>query len=414
MKILIIHDRPEVGTEFAKIAQEVAGAGARVDLVQDVRAAESKLKADYYDLVAIDLTLPMKAGRQDATLENTQYLLEEIFEGGEAKTPADVIGISKDPDVLDVLRSTIGQHLMGCIREDADGKWREAFEAKVRYVMRARSARRLVTNSNHDVDLVLVTALDKELRPYLELLEPSPSDELKGAREFTFRDMSGRSRRGILYSIGQAGQPACASATQTLLTQFRPKLIVLTGFCGGVRERTSFGDLVAFKTSSAWDFGKWVEGKDADGNKETVFRPRPMPLNCPGDGIAGAIRSIKETDYKPTADTLSAVLEQSNGLITTWKVHERGAGSGSAVVADLKTLSQITDRDEEIWAVDMESYAFYYACHNTPVRRPDFICLKAVADHCNGEKDSNYHAACSTISARFAYEIVTSHYDFGA
>ena len=72
MKILIIHDRPEVGTEFAKIAQEVAGAGARVDLVQDVRAAESKLKADYYDLVAIDLTLPMKAGRQDATLENTQ------------------------------------------------------------------------------------------------------------------------------------------------------------------------------------------------------------------------------------------------------------------------------------------------------------------------------------------------------
>ncbi|MBZ4402480.1 hypothetical protein [Myxococcus sp. AS-1-15] len=412
MRILIIHDRPDVGAELQRIANEAAGAGSKVDLVQDVWSARDRLKAGFHDLVAIDLTLPIKAGNANVSLANTQLLLEEIFEGEEVKAPSDVIGISKDPEVLDVLRTSIGQHLMGCLHEDAEGTWREAFKAKVSYVMRARTARRLVTNSSHDVDLILLTALDKEAKPYADIFELSPSDDLDGAKDFSFTDAFGRMRRGLLYSIGQAGQPPCASVTQVLLTQFRPKLIVLTGFCGGVAKRTAIGDLVAFRSASAWDYGKWEE-VDGPNGTETVFRPRPMPLNCPGNGISKTIRRMTEGGYNPTPHTLAAVTKQSEGRIANWKVHERGAGSGSAVVTSLKTLSQITDRDEEIWAIDMESYAFYYACLNTPVLTPDFICLKSVADHCNGEKNSIYHAVCSTISARFAHEVVTHHYNFG-
>lgn len=413
MRILIIHDRREIGSELQRIARETAGPATETDLAEDVLSARDRLKAQFYDLVVIDLTLPIKIGKPDATLDNTKILLDDIFEGDEVRTPADVLGISKDSGVLNLVRTNIGQHLMACLEEDAGGTWREAFKAKVQYLIRARSARRLVTNSSHDVDVVLLTALDKEAQPYSDILELRPSDDFKGAKDFTFADKAGRMRRGILHSVGQAGQPPCGSATQALLTQFRPKLIMMTGFCGGVGARVSFGDLVAFATSSAWDYGKWEEIDGPEG-KQTVFRPRPMPINCPDDGVRGVVRDLMGGNYKPDSDTLAAVLKASDSEITEWKLRLRGAGSGSAVVTSGETLDGIVDRDEEIWAIDMESYAFYHACRHTPVLAPDFICVKAVADHCNGEKNSKFHLACSTISARFAHEIATRHYDFGA
>lgn len=413
MRILIIHDRPEIGAELQRIATETVGAKAETDVTEDVLSARDHLKSKFYDLVVIDLTLPFKQGRGEPSLESTQILLDEIFEG-DVHTPADVLGISKDPSVLDIVSTNIGQHLMGCLYENSDGAWRASFKAKVQYLMRARTARRLVTNSCHDVDVVLLTALDKEALPYSEFLELASSEDFKGSKDFTFSDKSGKMRRGIFHSIGQAGQSACASATQALLTQFRPKLIMLTGFCGGVKARVNFGDLVAFVASSAWDYGKWEEVTGTDGKKTTVFRPRPMVLNCPENGVREVIRHLKAGTYKPDPESLAAVVKASDGEITEWRLQLRGAGSGSAVVTSGETLTSIINRDEEIWAIDMESYAFYHACRHTPVLAPDFICLKAVADHCNGEKDSKFHSPCSAISARFAYEVITHHYDFGA
>lgn len=413
MKILVIHDRAEIGAQLQCIASETAGPKSRIDLVNDVISARDKLRDHFYDLVVIDLTLPIKVGRPSATLENTQIILEEIFDSEEIKAPADVLGISIDPSVLNLVRSSIGQHLMACLQEDSDGVWREAFKEKIRYLTKARSARQRVANSSHEVDLVLLTALDKEAQPYSDIFELGASPDFRGAKEFTFSDMNGRMRRGVLHAIGQAGQPPCGSATQALLTQFRPKLIVMTGFCGGVEARVRFGDLVGFVTSSAWDYGKWDEIRAPDGGKRTVFKPRPMPLNCPDNGIRDLVREMTQDSYRPSAETLAAVTRASGGRVTDWKIRLRGAGSGSAVVTSQEVLDQIVGRDEEIWAIDMESYAFYYACRNTPVLPPDFICLKAVADYCNGEKGSIYHDACSTISARAVHEIVTKRYDFG-
>lgn len=413
MRVLVIHDRPEIGHQLQQIAHQTVGSTTETEVVEDVLSARDRLKSRFYDLVVVDLTLPIKQGKAAPSLENTQILLDEIFEGAEVRTPADVLGISKDPSVLEGVRTNIGQHLMACLEEDAAGTWKEAFKAKVQYLMRARNARRLVANSSHDLDVVLVTALDKEAQPYSEFLELSPSEELKGSKDFVFSDKSGKVRRGILHSIGQAGQSACGSATQALLTQFRPKLIMLTGFCGGVEARVNFGDLVAFVASSAWDYGKWEEMKDASGVSTTVFRPRPMAINCPENGVREIVRKLMAGGFQPQPDALSDVIKASDGKITEWKLRLRGAGSGSAVVTSGETLQSIIDRDEEIWAIDMESYAFYHACRNTPVLAPDFICLKAVADHCNGEKDSKFHAPCSAISARLAHEIITHHYDFG-
>ncbi len=407
MKVLVIHDRRPIAVDLVAIARRDLDPHGVVDFAPDVVTARDYLRQTYYDLVVVDLTLPLKEGIGDTSLENVEYLLAEIFEGPDTKAPADVLGISREAGVLELVRTKVGEHLMACLQEDAGGGWKEAFRAKLAYLRRARESRQIVANTSYDADLLIVTALDKEAAPYEQIFELRDSAEFHGAREFSFSSADGKMRKGVLYSIGQAGQAPCGSATQALLTQYRPRLAIMTGFCGGVPERVSFGDVVAFKSVAAWDYGKWETG-EGGGSR---FLPRPQTLNIDEHGVREVLRSM-ETSFTPDPATVVKVTNLSGDKIVRWKLRAKSAGSGSAVVTSTDKVGEITGRDEDIWAIDMESYAFYYACRHTPVLKPDFVCLKSVADHCNGEKDSSFHAACSLISASLAHQIVTSLYAF--
>jgi len=407
MRMAIIHDRPDVADEIEAVIREAGGSECRVDRADDVLKARDLLRENFYDLAVIDLTLPVRNGRGEATLTNAELLLAEIFETGDVRVPSDILGISLDDDVLRLVRTSIGQHLMGCLHENPDNVWKEDLAAKIRYVQAAGRARRLVANSQYDVDLLIITALDKEAAPYQEFFEITDCEEHRNAQKFDFVDVIGHRRRGILFSVGSSGQAPTGSATQALLTQFKPRLALMSGFCGGVSGRTNLGDAVAFKSSAAWDYGKWV---DVPGSTP-VFRPRPGALNVPVRGVRDTIRTMVNA-YVPGDEMVGAVMRASAGLVSNWRLMEEAAGSGSAVITSSEKLGEITQGDDAIRAVDMESYAFYHACLNTPVLPPDFACVKAVADHCNGDKDDRLHVACSLISASIVKQIVTTAYRF--
>ena len=405
MKVLIIHDRRPIRDEIKTTCENNLKGDPLVDMAVDLIDARERLAADFYDLVIIDLTLPVREGRA-ATIENAEILLEEIFDQGGLNAPADVMGISRDAEALSQISTNISQHLMTCLSEDSD--WKQSLEEKLNYLTRVRSSRQLVANSSYGLDLAIITALDKEAMPYERLFELSESDEMKGCRIFSFSDKNGKIRNGILHSVGQAGQAPAAAATQALLTQFRPRLIAMTGFCGGVEERTKFGDLIGFRKVEGWDYGKW-EGKKG---QDPVFKPRPDPLVAPEGQIYDIVRSL-EGNFEPSRKILEAVAAASGGEISSWSVKRGHAGSGSAVVTSDETMQSIVGRNEDIRAIDMESHGFYFACGHSPVRRPDYLCLKSVADMCNGEKDSRLHEACSLISASFLTDLVRTRYQFG-
>src|SRR5688500_16478807 len=104
MRILIIHDRVDIGAELKRLANEAAGGSANVDVARDVVAAPDRLTKGFYDWLTIDLTLPMKVGSANVSLENTQLLIDESFAGTGVKAPADGLGSSKGSRGLDVVR----------------------------------------------------------------------------------------------------------------------------------------------------------------------------------------------------------------------------------------------------------------------------------------------------------------------
>jgi nucleoside phosphorylase len=411
MKMLVVHDRAEVANQIEDMVLAHCS-DAIVHRSDNVLHARDLLRDNLYDLAIVDLTLPIDQGNKDTSLEHADLLLREIFERDAINKPADILGISKEPDVIALVNTSIGQHLMACIEEDASDLWRTALTQKLRYIDRARASRQRVTNESYDYDVMIITALDKEAKPYRDMFELRKVEGFPNVQAFSFACKSGKMRRGILFSAGTSGQARAASAAQALLMYFRPRLALMTGFCGGVAERTKFGDLLIFRSSYAWDYGKWVEEKVAEDQLRSIFKARPTPLNVLENGVIEDVRAMLRDGYAPPLALTGEIAKMTNGAVTSWNTEPVATASGSAVVTSLDIVAQIQDLDENIWGIEMESYAFYLACLTTPVVKPDFVCLKAVADHCNGEKNSRMHAPCSLISANFAYALITGHYDF--
>lgn len=409
MKVLIVHDRDEAAEAIRSLVATMVDERA-IRVARDYQSARDALREDYFDLLILDLTLPIEAGDPDPSLRNAERLLQNLLTDHRFRKPGDIVGITFDKKALDLVDNKISKFLMASVEEDAGGAWRATLIEKLAYVRDARRARELIAWTTHDVDVCIVTALGKEARPYNDLLELSETDH-RDIRSFKFRCKNGTLRRGVLVVIGKAGQAPSASTTQEMISLFRPRLVMMTGFCGGRSERVALGDVIAFATSYAWDYGKWTKG-NAEGDGLPTFEPRPTPLNVEENGVDHVIRTIIDRDDYPSNDQRYLIKERSQGRIDGWRLRRAAAGSGSAVVTSEDVLTRIKSIDEDIYAVDMESYGFYLACRRTRMIRPDYICLKSVADFCNGAKDSALHAACSAISAGFAVQLMTAEYSF--
>src|SRR5690606_16700829 len=117
----------------------------------------------------------------------------------------------------------------------------------------------------------------------------------------------------------RAGQAPAAAMTQEVISLFRPRLMVMTGFCGGRVDRVEPGDLIAFTTSYAWDYGKWVKG-DGDDEPFARFEPRPTPVNVEENGVDRLVRIVAERGDAPSAELERKVRELSGDRIGSWKV----------------------------------------------------------------------------------------------
>ncbi len=413
MRALVVHDRETLLSEIAALVGAELGTRCIVDKATDLVSARDLLARYHYELAVIDLTIPPAPGLADTRLENADWLLQQAF-SGMLNTPADVIAISRDEEAVLGIRNRIGQHVLAVISEDPDKTWRTHLSEKIAYTRNTRRSRLRAANSTFDLDIAIITALDKEVRPYETLLELTPCAEMTGTREFIVNDRDGVVRRGIVTSVGVSGQAPAAAMTQALLGQFRPRTVLMTGFCGGVEGKLDLGDVAVFKSANPWDYGKWADTKSPDGNPVQKYLPRGTPEPIRDSEFGRIVRSLLDKDQPFDTSFVERVSTLSGGQITNPKLRGVIAGSGSSVVTSTNLLGRIVDINDGIHAVDMESYGVYLACRRTPAPTPDFLCIKGVADFCNGDKGDALHDACSMASASLAVDIIRRHYDFAA
>ena len=408
MNILIIHDREEIRKEILKLCRAILGEVGIIKEACDYISARDALSDHIFDLAIIDLTLPHMEGKFSADYETAHGLIVEIMESSTISAPGDFIGVTRDAAAAQSISGNIGSHLMAIIEESETGEWKQQLGDRVAYVQRSRTSRQLSLVSHYDYDACIITALDVELRPYHDIFQISEDSFFPGAYRFVYTDGSGTVRRGIVYSIGRAGPASAASGTQALLIWYRPRLLLMSGFCGSIKREYKLGDMVIFETVFDWDFGKWRPKRFG----RSEFHARPDPIGIRDLRIHGLARRVAADGIPEFAGVIDRATELSPKLDRTLSFHLGPAASGAALVANPSIIKRIRGLNEAIGAVDMESYGVYMAARMTPGPRPEYIVVKAVADYCDVKKNDDFQEGCSLLSAEVISHIL-KEYDEG-
>ena len=396
MRFLLVDDDQHKRDSIVNFLASKGVERESIVVAEHASAARVKLNESAFDVLLLDVLLPARAGARPAG-EHSVELLRQIVEDGTSVAPQFIIGITADAQgTLDYAAEFKALVTQVVHFNSGDGEWQEMLTAVLQLLKRQEQGKQ-----TNDYDIVVLNALrSPELESLLKVWPVKLGAEKLLCRNILHStgtlELDGVTRRVVCAHLSQMGPIASAHAAATLLTEYRPRLLVMTGICGGFSKEVSIGDLVIAEKSWDWQAGKWTE--------EGVLAPSVDPRDGAADLVAYA-RTIEDTiklahdrftDYDKPANTPALVV----GPMVT----------GSAVVASKDIQEVFKGQHRKMAGIDMECYGMYYAASNhagAPVRT---LCIKAVSDLADRLKADDHQQYCSYISAVAMLEVVRLHF----
>ncbi len=352
-------------------------------VVGDAAAARRALRMRYFDIMLLDVLIPARAGAVPSG-EHSVDLLRQMLEDETSPRPAHIIGITADESALENHGEDFRELTTQVLRVDpAQDAWKASLKI---LVARCKSS---VRRSEYDFDLVVQTALrDPEYQAILRSWSAGWSHDMCLGRGLFFR-------QGVLVAGGQSLRVACAHATTMglvaatdlagkIITNLRPRLLAMTGVCGGIGDGLAIGDLVVAEKAWDWQSGKYIH----DG----TFQSAADQKDASPELLAQARR---------LEDELSRIDDAWTGdrPKTRAKLHVAPMVSGSSVIASEDLHEMLKVQHRKVAAVDMEAFGMYFAAQMADTPAPKVICVKGISDLANAEKADWARDYCSYMSA---------------
>jgi len=368
------------------------------DLLIAKDAADASRKLNHYkiDLMLIDVLLPV---RKDAipSADSSINLLRQIVEDGILPTPTHILGVTACEETRNAVDEQFKELVTNVLHVSPDqDDWKIVLQQFVQRLLRTENE-----NTSFNYDVVVLNALRK---PELEAVYSSwplelTDEKLVGTnincKTGHLKLGNGKSLKIACAHLNQMGPIAATHSTEVILKQFRPKVIIMTGICGGFSDAVSIGDVVVAEKSWDWQAGKWVE----DWSLQAASDPKEAcsELVSLAKTIDSDMQSLyqKYTGYRPP---------NHPKLITAPMV------SGSSVVASADIQKIFRTQHRKMAAIDMECYGLYYSCANHHGQATKTICIKSVSDLADRAKDDNFQNYCSFISASVALRLIDKYF----
>lgn len=391
MKILIVDDHPRRYDRLIAALKQQGIQRDQVDIVTSAMDARSRLDDQAYDLLLLDVMLPLRPETEEST-QNSIDLLFEIKEGELKNPPRYILGITADKTAAG---EALGQF------EDWCWMILDYSPTNDAWVTRATNIARYVCDQALDrpteatrTDLVVVCALAKpELSEVLKLpwnwSEPRPLDDVTFVRD-GFVEIEGRRITICAAAAPRMGMVSTALLSASLIANLRPRVIAMTGICAGVRDKVKLGDVLF--VDPAWDF---QSGKRVMDRENTQFSMRPHHLPAP-TRVRAHVEQIRDDLIALTKITG----EYGEGAPGITRVLLGPVASGSAVLADGEVIQQIRLQHQELIGVEMEAYGLYAAAHAAASPQPLAFALKAVCDFADPDKADGAQKFAAYASAR--------------
>lgn len=238
---------------------------------------------------------------------------------------------------------------------------------------------------------VICTPLDLEHRAVLDLLDPRHlTEETRDGTVYTLTETEGRHCRWQLaVTLTNRLNEDTSAAVERAIATWSPRLVLLVGVAGGLRE-AAVGDVVAATKVYGYD-----SGQDSD----TGFAPR-----------IEAIRTSHALDQQAHQVSREATwIERAEPGTTAPRVFHRPIASGGKVVTGSAstTAALIRTQCSDAYAVDMEGFGTMAAAWRNPSVQATVI--RGVSDLLDGKTkaaDRTRQPMAARRAAAFALALI--------
>ena len=376
MRTLIIEDDPD---KAATISSALRGFGTKYEPVvcTNLASAVQSLERSRYDLIILDLMLPLSDG---GTPIDTGAELIQIVESSTSNRNAQLVALTAYEELFwqQGERFTKGGVLL---LQYGPGKlgWKTTLRSIVqRTAIRQRS------------DFVVVCALADECDGFRNVscdLGESCVENGLDVQEVVVGGYQGR-----LVLLPRMGLINSAIIATIAIERFRPLVLAMSGVCGGMQGQVELGQLVVCENSWEHQVGKYTkDGFLTEQYQIEISEGLRVQLTdlCRNSRITRELyKGIRKKGLRPQPPIMGNFV------------------SGSAVVADKEVRQKIMEQHRKIHAFDMETAALYRAAKLTD---PAVVVVtaKTVVDFGDQGKSDDVRIQGCAISARFIANAVT-------
>lgn len=387
MKILILEDEDPKYEEIATHVHSV---------IPDATLQREKNWLDYtqalanakFDLILLDLLVPRSA--KDGTVEDhheqlveaTRHYLSKSF-----STPAIVLtrhSLNEGDFVYDLNLVDIN-----VIPFTDHGEWRDALAFKL-----------LAAQPKKKFDVVIVCALEKEADAFEGVGDSwGPVKTISG---LICREMQVGIYKTVIVRTQRMGLVSAAVTAALALDRFEPRLICMSGICGGVAGESEIYDLLVTQICHQHDAGKWsatgFKAEHYDVQLEVAVQNKLVEVVSNNELLAYLVRGLDagKTEVPEGKERVSFNIK--TGVPTS---------SGSAVIAEDGKTATLAVGQRKLAGFDMEVYSVFEAARHATTRTA-FFAAKAVVDDGGKNKGDSFHRIACLLSAKFVVAAIRS------
>lgn len=402
-RILIVEDNKEKLKNISILLNQDCNVPDKdISVAGNVQEARELLTSGFYDLLLLDLVLPVNEGDEPREDSGAKFL-EEIYYNPNINIPVHIIGLTQFEKVFISLAQEFEDKVWGLINFNlSTSDWREKLKSKIFYLQNFKKKYKEFIDEENRFDVAIITALDGEFQAIKSTFGfskfSSPNDTLI-YYSGVVNTNANNNVKVITCCVNQMGMQSAAAVASKVISKFSPKLVIVAGICAGLKEASlSLGDIVVANQCWNYESGKISEGQS---DEEFIFKPDLQLLTTNQSEIS------KIRDFSNQNSSVSKMYHEFNGNKPEKvpAIHFGSIGSGPYVLASKKYLQKLIKTDRKLIAIDMEGYGIYKACEFYTDTHAVFI--KSVSDFGDAEKTDNYHDYAMNASARFVFDYIT-------
>lgn len=411
IRILIMDDSDEKISRIRSVLTNNCLVDAsNIDEAHSLNSGRKKLSENYYDLLILDLVLPIN-DKEEITPGKSETFINELYTFRRLKKPNFVIGLSQYENKVQDNMQSFEDKLWKLIPYDLSScDWEQLLLSAVNIILSTKSQILESIKNKNKFDFGIICALSEEFEQMkvasglewdILRIDNVPIDffkaELHTELGNTIRIVAGRNN--------MPGMQATSVMASCMFSVFDVETIFMTGICAGFKkddnDNIDFGDI--FIAESEYDYGS---GRLCSSDDGSILKPNPKSLECSFE-IKGQINTFieeKHPEYR-----LEAALQSVNLNITkkSPQVLFAPGACGSYVVTDKSFMNNLIATNRKLKGLDMEGYGLYMAAH---LLNRKALLIKSVSDFADSNKGDTYHQMCSYSSAWFLFEFLKYTY----